>query len=84
MGSPEAWRMTQKIAGFAWVGCGLVLSIVMWLIRKGFAGMDLMEVAGKAFTCLLWQVGVAAVSYVVICIIATILFDSRGIRRGKK
>lgn len=84
MGSEEAWRMTQKIAGFAWIGCGVVLSVVMWIISRGFANMELMDVAGKAFTCLLWQVGVAVVSYVAICLTVTILFDSRGIRRGRK
>ena len=84
MGSPEAWRTTQKIAGFAWIGCGVILTVVMWFISRGFANMELMDVAGKAFTCLLWQVGVAVVSYVVICLTVTILFDSRGIRRGRK
>ena len=84
MGSEEAWRMTQKIAGYAWIGCGVVLSVVMWIISRGFANMELMDVAGKAFMCLLWQVGVAVVSYVGICLTVTILFDSRGIRRGRK
>lgn len=84
MGSVEAWRMTQKIAGFTWIGCGVILSVVMWFVRRGFAGMELMDMAGKAFTCLLWQVGVAAFSYVAICVTVTILFDNRGIRRGRK
>lgn len=83
MGSVEAWRMTQKIAGIAWSGCGLVLLVVMWLIGRGFAGMDPMQVANTAFSCLLWQVGVAVGGYVLIGIVMMFLFDSRGYRRGR-
>ena len=80
MGSVEAWRVTQKIAGYVWGGCGLVLLVVMWLISRGFGG-DAMQVAGTAFTCLLWQAGVALVTYLGISVTAAILFDSRGRRR---
>ena len=84
MGSVEAWLLTQKIAGFTWAGCGLILTIVMWIIRGKFVGMELMEVASTAFTCLLWQVGVAAVTYVLICIATVVLFDRKGDFRWKK
>lgn len=84
MGSVEAWRMTQKIAGFAWTGCGLVLSIVMWLISRNFAGGDPMEMAGKAMVCIAWQAGVALFSYIAISITMLILYDSKGYRRGRK
>lgn len=84
MGSEKAWRMTQKIAGFAWTGCGLVLSVVMWFVSRGFAGGDPMEVAGIALKCIIWQVGVALVSYIAVAVTMTILYDSRGYRRGRK
>ena len=84
MGSVEAWRMSQKIAGFAWTGCGLVLCVVMWIISRGFAAGELMDVAGKALLCLVWQVGVALVSYIAVAVTMTILYDSRGCRRGRR
>ena len=81
MGSVEAWRMTQKIAGYVWSGCGLVLLVVMWLISRRFYGGDAMQVASTAFTCLIWQAAIALVTYFGISITAAILFDSRGRRR---
>lgn len=84
MGSVEAWRLTQKIAGFAWTGCGLVLCVVMWFVSRGFVGGDAMTMAGKALICLLWQVGVALVSYIAISVTMMVLYDSRGYRRGRK
>ena len=84
MGSVEAWRMSQKIAGFAWTGCGLVLCVVMWIISRGFATGELMDVAGKALLCLVWQVGVALVSYIAVAVTMTVLYDSRGCRRGRR
>ena len=84
MGSVEAWRMTQKIAGFAWTGCGLVLCVIMWIISRGFAAGDPMAVAGKALICILWQAGIALVSYIAISIVMLVLYDSRGYRRGRK
>ena len=84
MGSEKAWRMTQKIAGYAWTGCGLVLTVVMWFISREFAAGDPMEVAGKALTCILWQVGVALVSYIAIAVTMVVLYDGRGYRRGRK
>ena len=84
MGSVEAWRMTQKIAGITWGVCGLVLSVVMWLISRGFATMDVMQVATKALICVIWQVVVAFITYVLICFTVTILYTGKGDFRWKK
>ena len=81
MGSVSAWRTTQKIAGVVWGVCGLVLSVVMWLISRGFDKLDAMQMADKAVVCLLWQIGIALVTYIGICITVTVLFDSKGRRR---
>ena len=78
MGSVEAWRMTQKIAGFTWGGIGLVLSVIMWLIRRNFAGKEIMQIVDTAFSCVLVQVVIAAVSYVLICLTAMALYNHRG------
>jgi len=81
MGSVEAWRFTQKIAGAAWGVIGLVLTIVMFVVRSGYAEKDIMDAVTSAIVCLLWQAGLALVSYILVCLIATICFDRKGNRR---
>ena len=84
MGSVRAWRTTQKIAGIVWGICGLVLSVVMWIISRGFGKLDAMQMAERAFSCLIWQIGVALITYIGISIVVMFLFDSKGRRRGQK
>lgn len=84
MNSVEAWRTTQKIAGFAWGGCGLILTVIMWFIRRGFAQQEIQQIANTALTCVLWQAAIAAVSYVGICLVVTILYNRKGVHRWKK
>lgn len=84
MGSVEAWRATQKIAGFVWGGCGVILSIVMWIISGSLDKIDAMQMAERVFSCLLWQVGIALITYVGICVVAAVLFDSKGRPRKEK
>ncbi len=81
MGSVEAWRFTQKAAGITWGILGLVLSVVMLIVCTGLPGKELMDMAGTALTCVLWEAGVALVSYVILCLIPLCLFNLRGQRR---
>ena len=85
MGSVEAWRFTQKLAGFAWSGLGLVLTVMMFLISGGFRGMDMMEMADTAVRCVLWELGLMALCCIVINIVVTIRYDRKGrVRWDKK
>lgn len=81
MGSVEAWRFTQKLAGIVWGAMGLIFTVVMGIICHGFATKELMDVVDTAFLCLLWQVVLVVVSYVAICLVVMILYDSKGRRR---
>ena len=54
MGSVNAWRFTQRIAGIVLGGLGLILTPVMFFISSGFAGMQVMDMVWKALRCLLW------------------------------
>lgn len=81
MGSVEAWRFTQRLAGLVWSGLGLVLSIVMLLICGGFAKLPVMDMLWKAGTCLLWEAGlIAAACITVNCLVAS-RYDAGGARR---
>lgn len=84
MGSVEAWRFTQRLAGVTWGGLGLILTIIMVIVSLTFGGKDIMGIANTAFICLIWQAGLALVSYLVICFIVMLCFDSKGLLRKNK
>ena len=66
MGSVEAWRFTQRLAGAVWSVLGLVLTGVMALLTNGFAQMDVYDAVWAAGKYVLCEVGVVAVSCVII------------------
>ena len=84
MGSVEAWRFTQFIAGIVWGGLGLILTIVMLLVINGYRNMDAMEMVNSALTCVLWELGCIGVGCLGINITAMVLFDRNGNRRQRK
>ena len=84
MGSVEAWRYTQKLAGIVWSALGLVLSVVMFLVSGGFRGMDGMQMLDKAVVCILWEIGLMAVACITINIVLIIRYDRKGNVRWKK
>ena len=84
MGSVEAWRFSQRLAGIVWGLLGLVLTIVMVLVGGGFQSMETMDMLWKAVRCLLWEAGLTAVSCLVINTVVASYFDGKGGRRRKK
>lgn len=84
MGSVEAWRFTQFLAGIVWSAMGLILTIVMFIVINGYRNMDMMDMVSSAITCVLWEIGIISVGCLGINITALVLFDRKGIRRTKK
>ena len=84
MGSVEAWRFTQRLAGVVLGALGLILTGVMLVLSMGFAGMDIMEMVWRAFWCLIWQGVLALLANVGIWLAAFARFDARGNYRKKK
>ena len=84
MGSVEAWKFTQKTAGAAFGGLGLVLLVIMLVVISGFDAMDHFQMVSKAMNCLLWQAALALLARLTIMAAATALFDKNGDRRQKK
>ncbi len=84
MGSVQAWRFSQKLAGIIWSSLGLVLTVVMLLITNGYRGMEGMDMLYSAVKCILWELGLAVVSILAINITLIVLFDRKGNRRGNK
>jgi hypothetical protein len=78
MGSVQSWRFTQLVAGIGCTALGLILTLVMVIIVAGYRGMDPMQMCYNAVTCLLWQIGTAAVTYLAIHVIVVVFFDFKG------
>lgn len=78
MGSVQAWRFTQKIAGIVWSALGLILTVVMLLICNGYRGMDAMTMAASAVKCIFWQIGLVIVSAIGVHITVIVFFDFKG------
>ena len=84
MGSVQAWRFTQRMAGMLFGGVGLILTIVMYVISGGFAGMEITQMVWKAAGCLAWQVGITLALTLLINFLAFFFFDAKGNPRRKK
>lgn len=84
MGSVEAWRFTQQLAGIVFGAMGLVLTAVMLLISGSFGRMETMDLLWKAVYCVLWEAGLVAVACLAINTVAMIRFNSRGELRKKR
>ena len=84
MGSVPAWRFTQRFAGVVLGGTGLILTLVMYTISGGFAGMEVTDMVWKAVDCLVIQAVLALVATLTINLTAFIRFDHRGEYRKVK
>ena len=78
MGSIQAWRFTQRLAGLAWMGMGLILSVIMLLICNGFRGMETPAMVENAITCLLWELGIITVVCLAIDVVVLLRYDRKG------
>lgn len=84
MGSVDAWRFTQRLAGIAWAGLGLVLAVVMWFQSGRLAGMEMMDMLWTAGKCVIWEAALVAVSILAINAATAFRFDSKGELRKDK
>ena len=84
MGSVEAWRFTQRLAGIVLSLLGLALTGVMLVISGGFAGMEVMDMVWKALGCLGIQAVLVLLANIAISVTAMAKFDRKGDYRKKK
>ena len=82
MGSEEAWRFTQRVAGILWAALGLVLTILMLIISGGYGSKDISEVIGSGFRCLIWELVLTAISVLAINLLVMLRYDRKGLRRS--
>lgn len=84
MASLDAWQYTHRLVGIVWTVLGLILTVVMAVICNAFRRMEPMDMVWSAGKCLLWQIGIVAVSCLVMNILIVVVFDSRGFRRREQ
>lgn len=82
MGSVDAWRQTQKIAGIIYGALGLVLTVIMGIVCLTLGSKDGMQIAKTAVTCLCIQVVLVLLVYLIIFAYTAIVFDKDGNRRN--
>lgn len=83
MGSVQAWRFTQRLAGVVFGSLGLILTIIMLLISGGFAKMDVTDMVWRAADCLIWQAILVVLATIGINLTAAMRFDRKGEYRKK-
>ena len=83
MGSVEAWRYTQKLAGIVFAALGLILSVAMLLISGSFPQMETMELLWRAVYALAAQAILLGVSCLTINTVVALRFDRKGLERKK-
>ena len=83
MGSVDAWRFSQRLAGMVWGVLGLVLTVVMLIVCGSFRGMEIMPMVTKAAVALAWQAGLALVSSLAVNVVVMTQFDAKGDYRKK-
>lgn len=81
MGSVESWRYAQKICGLLFLAAGLIMMIDMGLLCREMKQMELTELMFTAVRCILVQIGVTVLIFVVVEVLLFIYFDIHGNRK---
>ena len=84
MGSVEAWRYTQKLAGIVFAALGLILSVAMLLISGSFPQMETMELLWRTVYVLAAQAILLGVSCLTINTVVALRYDGKGYERKNK
>ena len=84
MGSEQAWRFTQRLAGIVWTALGVILTVAALVVTARVPGQDLLEMLTAAVISLVAEALVLLVATIIIRIIVAARYDRHGERRGQK
>ena len=84
MGSVQAWRFTQRLAGIVLGLLGLILTGVMLVISGGFGALAAEEMVWKALACVGIEAVLVLIANLAINLAAMARFDRKGEYRKKK
>ena len=80
MGSVEAWRFTQKLAGICWTALGGLLTLIMGIISLTMGGKELDAMLSTALSCVIWEAVLIALCCIGIDIVVFLCYDRNGDR----
>ncbi len=81
MSSVEAWRFTQRLAGYVWSLLGLGLGIAMAILGGRLAPLPLMDLLWKTVGYVAVQAALILAGNLLIRIVVFARFDAKGNRR---
>ena len=84
MGSEQAWRFTQRIAGVTWTALGAIMTVAILIVTARFPGQDVLEMLTTAATCVVVEALVLLVASLIIRTIVAARYDRHGERRVRK
>ena len=84
MGSVDAWRFTQKIAGVLFTVLGVGLLAISLLVSNRFPDLEPMVMLYKAVGCIQWQIGNTLVLSLMINLIVALRYDRNGDLRAER
>ena len=84
MGSVDAWRFTQKIAGVLFTVLGVGLLAISLLVSNRFPDLEPMVMLDKAVVCILWQIDITLVLSLMINLMVALRYDRNGDLRAER
>ncbi len=78
MGSVEAWKYTQKLAGFGYMALGGGLTVIMIIVNLCLIGADTLTVLTASAICLLIQLVLTGLGVLGLNIYLAIRYDRDG------
>ncbi len=82
MGSVQAWRFTQRLAGMVWAALGLILVVVALIAVGSLGGRELMDALLLAGKHIFAQVILVLLSVLGINGVVFARYDAKGMRRA--
>ncbi len=83
MGSVEAWRFAQHLAGKAYLILGGILTVAMFIISLFFSGKNAMVTIVTALICVIIELLLVVAVWVLIYMLVYRAYDKDGNRRRK-
>ena len=81
MGSVQAWKFTQWIAGIVWGVLGVGLTVAMAIVCGVNAGAVINRFTATALICLVVQAGLVVLGWLGIEITVAVMYDKNGNKR---
>lgn len=83
MGSIQVWRFAQRLAGIIYMALGGIMTVATLIISLFFAPEDLVAMITTALICVIIQLILVLLAWIVINILVFRVYDAKGNRRKR-